>query len=200
MLDQFKKEGANQRVWDIGSGYGFMREKCLEMELEYLAFDAQPKTEEVIKWDLNFPMTEIDHRPSFILLLEVLEHLENPGLGLKYITEKLNNGGLLILTVPNPSSSKDRIHHFLKGSLYSFQPKHLSEHHVFTPWYHIVGFLLKQNQMEVIEYVNIVQNRSTFFGGGVKGFVKRSLEKTIEKLDPSSVGMNYGLVAKKVNQ
>jgi 2-polyprenyl-3-methyl-5-hydroxy-6-metoxy-1,4-benzoquinol methylase len=131
-------------------------------------------------------------------MLEVLEHLPNPQRSLKNIAGHMEKGGYLILSTPNPQSSKNRLHLLLKGTLYAFQQKHMEEYHVFTPWEHIVTQFLKEAGLEVTEYAIVdtkYQERKTT---SLKDWFKKRIESFIESRSPLSKGMSYGIVAKKL--
>jgi hypothetical protein len=123
--------------------------------------------------------------------------LGNPQLGIQNIFNHLEKGGFLILTTPNPSSSQNTINLLLKGTLFSFQRKHLLEHHVFTPWEHIVTFFLENCGFEILEYAAVDVSNSKNRNSSLKDFFKRKMELFIEKRNPKAIGMSYGIVARR---
>ncbi|MCZ4318524.1 hypothetical protein O4H26_05940 [Aequorivita viscosa] len=141
MLSKYFSLAPNIVVSDIGAGYGHMKNKVHNLGGTWQPFDYVRKIEESLDWNLENPAPGIAVRAGTVLFLEVLEHLSNPFLGLKNISNHISKNGFLIMTTPNPASSKNTINLLLKGKLYAFQEKHLIEHHVFTPWEHIVRFL-----------------------------------------------------------
>lgn len=198
MLDSYCKEVPNKVISDIGAGYGHMQHKIESIGGIWQPFDYVKKMDFSIIWDLNNEVPNEVKKAGIVIFLEVLEHLENPFLGIQHIANHIEKGGILILSTPNPQSSKNRLNLLLKGTLYAFQEKHLQEHHVFTPWEHIVRFYLKQNGFEILEYAIVdtayIKQKPTTF----KGYVKYYLERFIEMNSPKSKGMSYGLVAKKI--
>ena len=148
-------------------------------------------------WDLNHPAPIISKKAGVVVFLEVLEHLANPLLGIQNIANHMEKGGYLILSTPNPSSSKNRLNLVLKGSLYAFQSKHLVEHHVFTPWEHIVRFFLENSGFEVLEYASVDISMQNNKPKNWKERVKRLVEKYIELKDKKAIGASYGIVARK---
>ena len=114
------------------------------------------------------------------------------------ISNHIEKGGILILTTPNPSSSKNTLSLFLKGQLYAFQDKHLLEHHVFTPWEHIVKFFLQNSGFEILEYAIVDTDYKILDNPSIKDFVKRKIESFIEFRNPKSKGFSYGIVARKI--
>ncbi|WP_169051719.1 bifunctional 2-polyprenyl-6-hydroxyphenol methylase/3-demethylubiquinol 3-O-methyltransferase UbiG [Flavobacterium sp. H122] len=197
MIDKYFKSSPNKTVSDIGAGFGFMGEKIKNSGGDWQPFDYVRKIEESIIWDLNCSEPENVKKAGMVIFLEVLEHLANPLLAIQNISDHIEKGGFLVLTTPNPQSSKNRINLMVKGTLYAFQEKHLQEHHVFTPWEHIVKMFLEQTGFEILEYAIV----DTAYQGEkpktVKAYLKKVIERSIEKYNPKSVGMSYGIVAKK---
>ena len=108
------------------------------------------------------------------------------------------SGGYLILTTPNPQNSKSIINMYTKGTLYAFQEKHIKEHHVFTPWEHIVCFFLESIGFEIIEYAIVDTKYRKRKPGNFKDSIKKIIENHLEKKNPKSRGLSYGLVARKL--
>ncbi|TDY11780.1 class I SAM-dependent methyltransferase [Meridianimaribacter flavus] len=186
-------------ISDIGAGYGFMQAHVEKLGAIWQPFDYLKKIKQTTIWDLNNLAPKTSQPADMALFLEVLEHLANPLLGLQNIGKHLKKDGVLILTTPNPQSSKNRINLLLKGVLYAFQEKHLKEQHVFTPWEHIVKFFLEQSGFEILEYAVVDTKYQTRKTKGIKEFLKLQLEKLIEKRYPKAQGMSYGIVARKID-
>ena len=184
-------------VSDIGAGFGHMQNKIESLGATWQPFDYIKKIEKSIIWDLNNSCPSISVKAGTIVFLEVLEHLANPLLCLQNISNHTEKDGILILTTPNPSSSKNILNLLLKGKLYSFQEKHLLEHHVFTPWEHIVKFFLESCEFEILEYVIVDTSYKDQKITTVKDFVKRKIESFLEYRNPKSKGFSYGIVARK---
>jgi len=198
MLKKYLSTAPNAIVSDIGAGYGHMKGIVKGLGATWQPFDCVKKIDESIIWDLNNEAPSHVKKAGVVVFLEVLEHLNNPLLGLQNITKHLDKNGILILTTPNPQSSKNTLSLFLRGSLYAFQEKHLLENHVFTPWKHIVGHYLKMCGFEILEYAivdtNYIHQKPTSF----KDWLKQKVERYIEYRNPLAKGMSYGIVAKKV--
>ncbi|MFK2820694.1 methyltransferase domain-containing protein [Flavobacteriaceae sp. LMIT009] len=197
MLDKYFSKAPNKVVSDIGAGYGHMKQKIDAIGAEWQPFDYYQKIESSTIWDLNNKMPKTAKKAGTAIFLEVLEHLANPLLSLQHIADHIVDGGYLILTTPNPQSSKNIINLALKGTLFAFQEKHLEEHHVFTPWEHIVRFFLENTGFEILEYAVVdtayTKRKRTSIKDGLKFF----LERFLEKRNPKAKGMSYGLVAIK---
>lgn len=198
MLDKYCLDAPNNVISDIGAGFGHMREKVESLGAVWQPFDYYQKMDSSIIWDLNNPEPKEAIKAGMVIFLEVLEHLSNPLLGMKNIANHIEKGGFLILTTPNPQSSKSRLNLLLKGTLYGFQKKHLIEHHVFTPWEHIVRFFLESSGFEIIDYTIVDTAYQNTKLTSIKGAIKFYIEKFIELKHKKSQGMSYGIVAKKV--
>ena len=197
MLDKYYQTSPNTIISDIGSGFGHMQNKIESLGATWQPFDYVKKIDKSIIWDLNKPCPIEGKSAGTVVFLEVLEHLGNPQLGLQNITNHMQIGGILILSTPNPSSSQNTVNLFLKGRLFSFQEKHLVEHHVFTPWEHIVRFFLEECGFEILEYVCVDISNSKNRNSNLKDIFKRKIEIIIEKRNPKAIGMSYGIVARK---
>lgn len=145
----------NKTVSDIGSGFGWFKPIVEKFNLNWQPFDYVKKIEESTIWDLNNPVPLNKEMPGFVVLLEVLEHLSNPELAIKNISDHIVKDGYMVLTTPNPMSAESKFTLLFKNNLYAFQPKHLVEHHVYVPLPHVVKFHLENNGFEIIEVATI---------------------------------------------
>jgi 2-polyprenyl-3-methyl-5-hydroxy-6-metoxy-1,4-benzoquinol methylase len=201
MLQQYLPSAPNQIVSDIGAGFGWMRPSIEALGGQWQPFDYVRKIEESRIWDLNQPAPEGVERPGAVIFLEVLEHLANPELGLRHISEHIAPGGYLIMSTPNPGWSRSRYSLLVKNYLFCFQPKHLVEHHVFTAWPHIVEFFLQNLGFEILGYYTLngkVQAPELGSRNYFKLLLQYGVCRMIERHDPTAIGMIYGLVARKV--
>jgi SAM-dependent methyltransferase len=103
------------RHLDVGCGHGAIVHLMLERGLDAHGFDASP-------WMIDQARNAVDGMADrfavgdaasgipfegqfeVISCLEVVEHLEQPDRALKLMRSRLNPGGRLILTTPNPSN------------------------------------------------------------------------------------------------
>jgi hypothetical protein len=191
----------SQTVFDVGAGDGRMKELLTPTELSWHAFDLVPASPTITAWDLSAPCPMRGSRAGAVILLDVIEHLVNPGLGLRYIADVLHPGGWLIMTMPNPRWSRSRIHAMLHGNPACFTQTDLDLNgHVFTPWPHIIHRMLRDAGFYVEEYVTL-DGRTRWPGPPITiryplrcaGAITNML---IERLDPSACGMSYGLLAR----
>ncbi len=88
------------RVLDVGAGKKGMKEEIrrLGINVEYASLD----TDTTIEHDFH-DLKEVQERFDVVCLFEVIEHLEleDGAQLLAGVREKLNDGGLLVLSVPN---------------------------------------------------------------------------------------------------
>lgn len=142
----------NDIVSDIGAGWGWLGLDILKLGLIWQPFDNIKKIDESRLWDLNNPCPKESKKAGFVILLEVLEHLSNPELGVRNIAEHMELDGLAVISTPNPHFVKSKWSYLLNNQLYAFQPKHLREHHVYVPLPHIVVFHLENSGFELVEF------------------------------------------------
>lgn len=167
--------------------------------------DRTPSSSFIATWDLTDPCPIDGAGAGVVLLLDVIEHLVNPGLALTNIARVLRPGGRLILTAPNPRWSRSRIHAVLHGYPTCFSRSDLDENgHVFTPWPHVLVKMLRDAGLELEEYVTL-DGRTGWPGTPITYRYPLRLNHAlgcalIERLDPSACGMSYGMVARAYDQ
>jgi len=195
---------ANIILFDIGSRDNILKKFILSPGVFYRAFDLEPLDEAAEKWDIAKPFPYPYPAPQVITMLEIVEHLKNPWLCMKNIFDTLATGGYLILTTPNPAWSTSRVNLLRKGYLSCFTPSDLElNHHVFTPWPHIIERLLNDSGFEVVEY-STLDGKTNIFDKNLRGLLiplqiaLRLIKKTIESSDAAACGMSYGIVAKRI--
>jgi SAM-dependent methyltransferase len=189
-------------VNDIGAGGGEMRPLVEGAGGKWQGFDLFPKSPDICPWNLDDPAPDNCRSAGIILLLDVLEHLNNPWLAVHHLADTLLPGGFLILSVPNPHWSRSRYHALAKGNPICFTQLDLDmNHHVFTPWQHIVEHLLIETGFSIKHYVTL--DGPTRLPG--KPYNLRYplrcafalINLAIERQDPTACGMSYGVVARK---
>tara|TARA_R100000935_G_C2838765_1_gene169769 strand:- start:590 stop:1261 length:672 start_codon:yes stop_codon:yes gene_type:complete len=157
-LEEVLTELPNLVVSDIGAGFGWFGDIVKKNGLELQSFDQVRKNSNVIIWDLNYPAPPLIKSPGFIVMLEVIEHLSNPELSIKNISNHIAEDGYIVMSSPNPFYSKNKFEFLFKNRFYAFQKKHLIEHHVFLPLPHVVKFYMKNYGFELIEYAVLGKN------------------------------------------
>lgn len=189
--------------YDVGAGQNSLVKQLADETANGYSFDLFPFDDSIEQWNIesSFPY---NYQPADIVtFLEIIEHLNNPWICMKNISEAMVPGSFLVLTTPNPGWSTSRISLLIKGFLTCFTQSDLDlNHHVFIAWPHILRKLLADNGLEVIEYVTL-DGPTRLFGSGLKlsQFIiqlpARLIKIIIEKKDPTAIGMSYGLVARK---
>jgi SAM-dependent methyltransferase len=189
-------------VNDIGAGGGEMHTLVESTGGTWQGFDLQPKLLEICAWNLDHAVPLNVQPAGIILLLDVLEHLNNPWLAMQHIADTLLPGGFLVLTVPNPRWSRSRCYAMAQGNLSCFTQSDLDlNHHVFTPWPHIVENLLNDIGFAIENYVTL--DGSTKLPGRPYNlrypmrYAFALLNRAIERRDPTACGMSYGIIARK---
>jgi glycosyltransferase involved in cell wall biosynthesis len=108
------------KILDIGCGQGFLAERLSEKGCEVTGVDSIEKPQRLssmqsyLSCDLNHGFKDIKKnlRSGYydvILLLDILEHLTNPGYILKEIRNLLNPSGYLIASFPNVANISVRL-------------------------------------------------------------------------------------------
>jgi len=192
-------------VFDIGAGDGRMKVPIEAAGYSWYGFDLVPSSPIISVWNLAGPCPAEVTRPDAVLLLDVIEHLANPGLALANIANLLKPGGWIVMTMPNPRWSRSRIHALLHGNPACFTQSDLDLNgHVFTPWPHIVMRMLRDVGFEIEDYVTL-DGKTGWPGKPISlRYPLRLLHalgnKLLERLDSSACGMSYGLVARVGNK
>ncbi len=192
-------------VFDIGSANEILAEQVRDMGLIYHSFDLFPPNNNVRKWNIEEPFP-YEGSADVIIFLEVIEHLNNPWLGIKNIIHALNPGGHIFISTPNPAWSHSTLHLLSHGVLGMFSKEDLRlNHHVFTPWQHIVEFMLQDNGLGNIRFTAL--GKKTSVGAypfwGLKLPLRiffRLLKKIIEQTNTNAIGALYGVQAQKKDE
>jgi SAM-dependent methyltransferase len=192
--------GKRKLIFDIGAGDGGLR--SLEGEgFEWVGFDRQAWGD-VVRWDLAEVCPFADRRADVVLLLDVIEHLPNPGLALRHIADAMNEGGALIITTPNPKWSGSRINMLVRGYLSGFSIQDLDiNYHVLPILPHVLDRFLGEVGLVPESYVTLGGSTRLFEAkGNLKGPARIAMnvvQKVIEARDRSAHGDSYGIVAVK---
>lgn len=192
----------SRHVADIGAGEGAMREPVERRGGVWQGFDLAPAAPGVVRWDLDEPAPDAAVRPGIVLLLEVVEHLRNPWHAMQNVGDLLAPGGYLVLTTPNPRWSRSRMHTLAHGVPACFTEDDMRvNHHVFTPWPHVMAKLIGDVGLRIEEYVTI-DGRTHWPGPpySLRYPIRAALafaNKIVERRDPTACGMTYGIVARK---
>ena len=189
-------------VFDVGAGKAPMREPVEQAGLRWFGFDLDASTAGVERWDLSDPCPLAGQKAGLILLMDVIEHLLNPGLALNNLTEVLADGGYLLVTTPNPRWSKSRLHALLTGFPSSFQQSDLDlNRHVFPVWPHVLARVLEERGDVIQEYC-LLRGRYGWpplapLATYPARFGHALACKLIENFDITAVSLDYAFLAQK---
>jgi 2-polyprenyl-3-methyl-5-hydroxy-6-metoxy-1,4-benzoquinol methylase len=171
------KEG---RVLDIGCGNGKISRFLGKLGVEILGIDIDEneikKAAAAREYDnVQFACASVnaiaDRMFSGILLVEVLEHIEEPLEFLKEVCRLCEDGGFLIITVPNGYSAKEiltaTIHRFAKrsatlGKWVKRYRKNVRRDQVFNESQHVQWFTRKRIRSLIDEAGFVVVEESYF--------------------------------------
>jgi hypothetical protein len=200
-MHKFSKTHPGAIVFDVGAGDCVMREPVLSAGLTWIGFDLYPSSSAVHKWDLSEPCPLSQPKANIVLMLDVVEHLLNPGIAIQNIAKVMEPGGVIVMTTPNPRWSRSRTHHLLTGDLACFTQHDLQwNHHVFAPFPHIVSKILHDAGISVEEYITLDGPtrwpRPRLSLDFLPLCAEAAGRKLLERADPSACGMSYAFVAR----
>ena len=186
-------------VYDVGAGEEEMRVPIEAMGLEWAGFDLAPRSDRVACWNIEHACPKGEPAAGLILMLDVIEHLLNPGICLDQIQRVLLPEGYLVLTTPNPRWSRSRVEALRTGFLTCFTQADLDGNgHVFPVWPHVLMQALASRGFSVNQYVTL--DGRTAWPPLTRRYPLRlahaALCRWIEAHDPSACGMSYALVAR----
>jgi hypothetical protein len=202
-LSRLLAEAPSREVADIGAGEVPMRSPTERLGATWRGYDLAPRNDLVTPWDLDEPRPTSAPPAGIALMLEVVEHLRNPWRAMEHVADLVLPGGYLLLTTPNPRWSRSRMHALAFGLPACFTEADLElNHHVFTPWPHVVSRLLSDVGFAVERYETL-EGRTQFPGAPFNHRYPARLllalsNKLLERRDPSACGMAYGMVARKL--
>ena len=148
-------------IWEQGKGG--VAKQAKDKGFEVVAQDAdegrfQYKQEiEFRQGDLNQGLPFRDRSFGYVVMLEVIEHLENPYFVLREISRVLKLGGELILSTPNIMNIKSRFRFLFEGAFEFFREPLIEQtrkdsvfgRHIF-PWrFQELEYLLFKNNLEI---------------------------------------------------
>jgi hypothetical protein len=188
-------------VFDVGAGDGRMQQDVEKAGLKWHGFDLDPQASAIRRWDLSAPLPAAE-KASMVLMLDVIEHMVNPGLSLCNVAHAMNPGAILILTAPNPRWSRSRVHALLHGYPTCFTESDLDNNgHVFTPWPHVMVKLLHDAGFAIEEYVTLDGRTGWPWPPSSLSYPLRlthaMINKAIEWSDASACGMSFGMLARR---
>jgi len=102
-------ESGRGEALDVGCAYGYSLEVLNDLGFEPFGMDASEYAVEKGRDIHDFPLAvgdvergiPFDGNFSLISMVDTLEHLENPGLAISNVYEKLDEGGTFVASTPN---------------------------------------------------------------------------------------------------
>lgn len=200
-IREFAQTHRSAIVFDIGAGACPMREPVEAAGLTWIGFDLFPSSSQVNRWDLSERCPLTQPKANVVLMLDVIEHLLNPGIAIQNIAKVMEPGGVIVMTTPNPRWSRSRTHHLLTGDLACFTQHDLQwNHHVFPPFPHILLKILKDAGISVEKYITLDGTtrwpRPRLSLDFLPLCAEAAGRKLLERADPSACGMSYAFVAR----
>jgi hypothetical protein len=186
-------------VFDVGAGDCLMREPLEARSFIWHGFDIVPRGT-ADSWDLTQRCPLESAAPSLVLLLDVIEHLANPGAALDQIAAVMGAGTAILITTPNPRWSRSRLWALRTGYPICFTKSDLDDNgHIFPVWPHVLERMLLDRGFKIAEYVTL-DGRAVWPGArySLRYPLRCALAAammTIERHDRSACGMSYGVVA-----
>jgi hypothetical protein len=191
-------------LFDVGAGNSVLEKRVQAMGGQWKGFDYKPRKAGIIELNLEKPIPSIlaNENPDVILLLEVIEHLFNPGQAISNLAMMAKKGTYLVLTTPNPFWSVVRLKFLFLNKFPMFEKSDMDDnHHVFTAWPHVMEKLLIDNGFQVIHQFTTGHSakfpRFTVSIQYPAKILVYILRKFLEKSTPLSKGMCFGMVALK---
>ena len=157
----FSRQDSRLTILDVGCGDGFFMEI-----LRNLGFDS------IYGIDVSQPLLEKSRRKGFrvveggvydltargevdvILLCDVLEHLENPGLAITKIYDALKEEGMLYLIVPVYDSISNRLGRLFKRKKKIYEAREYDRTHLHAFSTNALIWLLKSHQFDIEQTVH----------------------------------------------
>ena len=195
ILSALKRHTAAKKLLDVGAGNGYFvylarTESGLDAAgLEISAAEADYARDtfgiELLRGDLSVVTGRYDTITSF----NVLEHVKHPTELLREMSEKLNPGGILIVTTPNPSCIHRRLRGLHKWNMVC-PPHHIN---LFTRTA-LTGMLVREG-FELLEYSTL----STYINS-VRKIDTQSLvlrRAAFQALKTAQLGADHFMICRK---
>ncbi len=179
-----------RKVLDICCGDGWLP-YALGSEVELHGVDlfeqAPPGYHKFIIADFNQGLPDGLEQYDAIVCCEAMGYLQNPGLFLQSVRKHLKEGGVFILSIPNPNYVGARINHLIQGfprSYSWFKQNETMEPHM--PWLSLGVFqlwlLLGLNGFKNMQVHDVDEEKPRhiwehIFGWVIKGYARRRLKK-----------------------
>lgn len=107
--------GKSKKVLEVGCATGYISKRLVENDCEVYGIELDPEAAKIAKkyckkvFVGDAETLKLDEKFDVILILDVLEHLKNPGRLLLKLKEYLNQDGYFVLSIPNIANWKIRL-------------------------------------------------------------------------------------------
>lgn len=190
-----------QAVHDVGAGKAVLCPAVEEAGLAWRGWDMAPAAAGVHAWNLEEPCPQPGATAGLVLMLDVIEHLANPGLALRHVAAIVAPGGWLLVTTPNPRWSRSRLEALRTGYAACFTEDDLRNGHLLPVWPHALRVLLGAAGLQVERHATLDgATRWPAFAIEARYPLRlavAALCRRIERSDPSACGMSYAMLARK---
>jgi len=162
-LLQFDKK--RTAVLDIGSGMGTFLLAAKPHYRQLLGLDVSKQMAEFVRSEVGVPVVIEqfqDHRPalkySLIHMSHVIEHVPNPNEWLQHAAAVLDEGGILVINVPNKLSLSNQVKHWLyklglkKQFSNAWNDPTRTPDHLFEPTVNSFRQLIQQNGFRILDH------------------------------------------------
>jgi hypothetical protein len=135
-------------------------------------------------------------------MMDVIEHLLNPGLALDNIVSAMAPASYIVITTPNPRASRSRLHALFTGFPVCFTKQDLElNHHVFPVWQHVLEYMLTSKGFDILEWCQL-RGRSSVPAPQLRpGYLlrlgKAMICRVIEARDATAISTDYAVLAKR---
>ena len=174
VYEELSKKGLSFKVFNLVKGlriYSFLNAGCGEFALTKMLHDSGKMVSscdlynkkethgfDYKAFDLNKKWIYSDDSFDCILLLEVIEHLENPRHVFRQLQRIVKKKGYAVITSPNPGIWISALNLFLRGNLWGFSQKEYTELFIghITPLFHYdFERLAKEHNFEIIKRTSL---------------------------------------------
>lgn len=195
ILNRIVNAGNFSTLLDVGAGNGYF----VSLASNEFAFDA--KGLEMSKKEIQFAKDVVgvdlinedvaQHRMNYdvVTSFNVLEHVSDPQRFLSALVKRVNPGGILVITTPNPTSVRARVRGLQNWNMVD-PPHHIN---LFTK--KALSILMERHSLELIDY----QTLSTYINFVRKVDTRNLLLRRLffQSLRILGLGADHFLIARK---
>ncbi len=180
ILHQYFKNRVN--VLDVGCATGEITDYLTDINYTGIDIDKSNILEmkkrnlKVIEVDLSKEIPKISKKFNVILMLDILEHLQNPATVIENSKNLLEKEGILLISLPNDYNFFNKIRFLLNKNI-NWDP--------FDPYGHLHIFPIKTGEM-FLEQTGIKIVQSFFLESTKPAFLGKHILKLLSKISPNN--------------